>query len=190
MALTQKVDYYEAKIGTLQHQVWEKTQVIGTQQQAIEAGILEVNQLKALNLKYATQITKIEGQLQAAKDSILLPDSIFVTDTIFEGPGEGKSYVQLPFSTGFSDDYIGLDFGIKENKTAWFDLDAPIKLDITLGNRKSKPIAAVSTPSPYVRIMDFNVVNIQEEKWYMKPWIPWAGGAAGGLLAGWAVWGR
>jgi hypothetical protein len=115
---------------------------------------------------------------------------MFVTDTVEVEPGEGKTYAILPFSWEYNDQYLGLKTGIRENKTGWFDLNAPVKLDITLGDRKGKPIAAVTTPSPYITITDFNVVNIQKETWYMKPWVPWAGGAAGGFIAGWAVFGR
>lgn len=190
MALTDSITAYTVVISELETQVFEKQQVIGTQEQAIAAGLLEVDRLKKLNMKHLSQITKLEGQLHAAISDIAIPDTMFITDTIEVGSGEAKSYLKLPFSTGYSDQYLWLDFGVGEDKKGWFDMDAHIPLTITLGDRKGSPIASVSTPSPYIRITDFNVVNIQEQKWYMKPWLPWAGGAAGGLLAGWAIWGR
>lgn len=191
LALTDSISHYEVAIGDFEEQVWEKDQLIGTQEQAIEAGILEIDRLKALKMKYITQITKLEGQLRAAVDNIPLPDTLFVTDTVEVGSGEGKTYLKIPFSTGYNDEYIGLDFGVKENKTWWWDLDAKVPLTITLGGKKGKSVASVTTPSPFVRITDFNVVQIQEENWYYRnPWIPYAVGGAGGFIAGWALFGR
>lgn len=190
-ALTDSISYYRAEIGGLERQVWEKQQLVATKEEAIQAGILEQDRLKALNLRYATQVTKLQGELKAAIDSIPLPDTLFVTDTITEGSGEAKSYLMLPFSWEYSDQYINLRTGVRENRTGWFDLNAPITLDITLGGRKGQNVAAVTTPSPYVSITDFNVVNIQEQNiLYRHKWIPWAAGYAGGVVTGWAIWGR
>lgn len=191
MALTDSISAYTVVIDDLETRVFEKQQVIGTMEQAIAAGILEEDRLKALNMKHLSQISKLEGELKAAIDSIPLPDSIFVTDTIETGPGEGKTYAILPFSWEYKDQYLGLKTGIHEDKTAWFDLEAQVSLYITLGDIKKKPVAAVTTPSPYVTITDFNVVNIQEQTLlYKHPWIPWAGGFVGGVASGWLIWGR
>jgi len=189
--LNDSIVSYKTEIGDLEVNVFEKDQLIGTKDELIEAGILEKDRLKALNMRYLSQITVLEGDLQAAVDNIPLPDTLFVTDTVNTGPGEGKTYAILPFSWEYNDKYLGLRTGIREDKTGWFDINAPIDLEITLGDRKKKPVAAVTTPSPYVTITDFNVVNVQEQNFlYKNPWVPWAGGAAGGLLAGWAIWAR
>jgi len=192
LQLTDSMTVYTTTIDSLEQYVYEKDVVIGTKEQAIQAGILEQDRLKALNLARLRQITRLIAELNAAKDSIPMPDTMFITvpyTTV--GSGEGEStYLKIPFSTGFNDEYIGLDFGVDKNKTSWFDLDAKVPLVITLGDKGRKQVASVTTPSPYIRITDYNVVNIHEEKWYHKTWVPVAGGAIGGLGLGYLLWGR
>ena len=139
-----------------------------------------------------TQITKLEGQLSAARDSIDLDSVVFVTDTVFvdSGESENHTYVQLPFQWEYSDQWLNLHTGIHENKQAWFNLTAPVKLEITLGNRKGVGVSSVTTTSPYVKIDDFTVVNIQEHKWYNQWYVPIAGGFVGGVATGFLLWGR
>lgn len=182
--LSGKISTYETRIDTLEVRVWEKTQLIGTQEQAIEAGLLEIDRLKALRINQLTQITRLEGELQATIDNIPIPDTVFITRKPEVKPGNRESYLKLPFSTGHADQYLSIDFGVNEEKTGWFDLEAKVPLVVALGGKKGKSVAAVTTPSPYINITDFNVVRIEQTKWYYKPWVPWAGGFVGGFFTG------
>ena len=190
--LTEVMTVYQREVNGREQTIYEKNQLIGTQKEAIEAGLIEGDLLKALNLKKASQITNLEANLAAARDSIdLSGDSIvFVTDTIV-GSGEAKNtYVQIPFSWEYTDEWLTLKTGINANRQGEFDLNAKVPISITLGGKNGKQVAAVTTPSPYISITDFNVVRLKQENWYYKPAVPAIGGAIGGLGLGWLIWGR
>ena len=189
--LTEVMTVYKRELNGREQTIYEKNQIITSKNRAIEAGIIERDLLKALNFKSVRQITKINAEFSAYKDSVdLSGDSVvFVTDTIV-GSGEAENYVKLPFSWKYEDEYLTLSTGIRDNKHAWFDLSAQLPITVTLGGKDGKQVAAVSTPSPHVLISDFNVVRLKEEDWYYKPVVPAIGGAIGGFGLGWLIWGR
>jgi len=189
--LTEVMTVYQREINGREQTIYEKNQIIASKKEAIEAGILERDRLKALNLKSVRQITKINAEFSAYKDSIdLEEDSVYFVDVVDVDTGETENYVELPFSWEHEDEFLFFSTGIRLNKKAWFDLSAELPITVTLGGRDGKQVAAVSTPNPYITVTDFNVIRLKEEKWYYKPWVPAAGGAIGGLGLGWLMWGR
>lgn len=181
---------YRAEVNNRDQIIYEKNQLIGTQREAIKAGIIERDLLKATGIQKASQITSLNARLRAARDSIdLSGDSvIFVTDTI--DSGEGKTYIPLPFSWSYSDQWLSLNTGINLDRQAWFRLEAPTKFNIVLGGKDGRQVSAVTTPSKYITVTDFDVVRLKQEKWYYKPWVPSIGGFVGGVATGWLIWGR
>ena len=189
--LTDVMTVYQRELNGREQNIYEKNQLIGTQNEAIEAGLIEKNLLKALNITKASQITKLNAVLAVYKDSLDMDSVVFKTDTIFSDSGNVENtYVQIPFSWRYTDDWLTLETGIDANKQGHFDLNAPAEFSIALGGRDGKQVAAVTTPSPYITVTDFNVIRLKEENWYYKPWVPAAGGAIGGLGLGWLIWGR
>lgn len=188
--LTEVMSVYQVAVQGRDQTIYEKNQILASKKEAIEAGIIERDYLKALNLKSVRQITNLNAEISAYKDSLdLSGDSIvFVTDTV--ASGEVKNYAQLPFSWDYSDQYLSLQTGINQEKQGWFQLEAPTGFSIVLGGRDGKQVSAVTTLSPYITVTDFNVVRLKEEKWYYKPWVPATGGVIGGLGLGWLIWGR
>ena len=188
--LTDVMTVYKREISGHEYTIYEKTQIIASKNEAIGAGIIDRDHLRVLNLKGVRQITKINAEFSAYKDSVdLSGDSVvFVTDTII-GSGEVKNYVSLPFSWNYEDDYLTLSTGIRNNKQAWFDLSAQLPITITLGGRDGRQVAAVSTPSPYIVINDFNVVNLREIHWKDHWSLPAGLGVLGGVTAGFLIWG-
>jgi hypothetical protein len=182
------IKVYQRELNGRDQTIYEKNQLLGTQREAIQAGILERDLLKATNIKKATQITQLKAQLQAAIDSIPISDTVFITVDNEDGSGEVKTYAQLPFSWDYSDQWISLQTGITLQKQGWFQLEAPTGFSIVLGGKDGKQVAAVTTPSPYITVTDFNVVRLNQEKWYYKPWVPAVGGFAGGVVTGWLIW--
>lgn len=180
---------YEVEIDNLKEKVWEKDVVIATKREAIEAGLLEQDRLKALNYRRASHITRLEADVKAYRDSIPLPDSVFIVDTVLVEAGETQNtYLKIPFDFGFNEDHLSLDVGITNNREAWFDLDCHIPLTITMGT-KDRQVASVTTPSPYVRITDFEVVQI-ERNIYIPPWATHTATGLAGFGLGFLLWGR
>jgi hypothetical protein len=189
--LTDVMTVYQREINGREQTIYEKNQILASQKEAIEAGILEKDHLKALGMKKATQITVLEGELSAARDSIdLSGDSIIFVTLPDSASGETKNYVELPFSWKHEDEYLTLSTGIRKDQKAWFDLSAELPITVTLGGKDGKQVAAVNTPSPYVILTDFNVIRLKEENWFYKPWVPTTGGIIGGIGLGWLIWGR
>jgi hypothetical protein len=100
------IKVYQRELNGRDQTIYEKNQLLGTQREAIQAGILERDLLKATNIKKATQITQLKAQLQAAIDSIPISDTVFITVDNEDGSGEVKTYAQLPFSWDYSDQWI------------------------------------------------------------------------------------
>jgi hypothetical protein len=179
---------YQVELRDREQTIYEKDQLLGTQKEAIQAGIIERDLLKATNIKKATQITQLEARLQAAIDSIPISDTVFITVDNEDGSGETETYAKLPFSWNYSDQWLSLQTGINLERQGWFQLEAPTGFSIVLGGKDGKQVAAVTTPSPYITVTDFNVVRLNQEKWYYKPWVPAVGGFAGGVVTGWLIW--
>lgn len=190
--LTDIVTVYQREISGREQTIYEKNILLASRKEAIEAGILEQDRLKALNLKKARQITNVNAAFSAYKDSIALVGQEFKVDTIFVDSGEVKTntYIKLPFSWEYKDKFLSLEAGVDSARLGHFTLEAPVDLTITLGGRDGKQVAAVSEESPYIYVTDFNVVRLKEENWYYKPWVPSTAGVIGGVGLGWLIWGR
>jgi len=189
--LSDSLRVYEARIAGVDQDVYEKLAIIATQEEAIAAGLLEQDRLRALGMRRAAYIARVNAELDAARDSIILPDSIFITDTIV-APGEGQNnYAKLPFSWEYNDQWVELTTGIDEYKLGSFELNANVPLVLTLGPKDSgRDAIAVTTLSPYVTISDITLVNIREQKWYDEWYVIPAASATLGLGLGYLLWGR
>jgi len=170
LALRDTVSHHEVTIDGLKHQVFEKDQIILTEREAKKAGLLEINRLKALNIKHVNQITVLQAEIKSGQDNLPIPDTVFKTITVSTGPAK---YVSLPFKTNYKDDYINLSTWIEETGTWGFDLYQPLDLNITAGDKKvgflkTEPTVIVDTPNPYVTINNIDYVNVQKRK--LKWW--------------------
>ena len=194
MHLNDSITVYSVTIGELEQTVYEKQQLILSHEQAVALGILEQDRLKKLNLRKGAQVTRIEGQLIAARDSIPLGFELHpIPEIPIEGPSEGapgetKNTVQLPVSFTFTEQYLKLNAGIGINKQGWFDLTAPTPLVVTLGDRrdglfKSSPTITVTTQSPYITVTNLESVDTRKIKWYQKWWLPAGTGFGVGLVS-------
>ena len=185
--LIDTVSHYTVKVRGLEVQVWEQTQIILTQKQAMDAGILDKERLEKLHIKTVQSNTIIKGQLKAARDSLKMtkPDTIIVIENDISVP-----YLRLPFKDNYTDDNLLLDININTNATWGFNIDMPLDLNVTLGRVKVGFMnqdykALVTTENPYVGIVHVQSLKIEEDPWYRKGWFK---GLTYGLVFGTGVW--
>jgi len=185
-SLNEEIKVHVVTISGLEQTSYEKDQIILTKTQAIDLGVLEVDRLKKLGIRKATQVTRIEGQLTAARDSIPTNAQV-IHDTVFVDSGNTKNYTQLPVGFKYKDQHLILEAGIDINGLGRFYVNAPVSFVATLGNKRtgvfsSDPIVSITTPSPYLTIQDIQMVNIQKTHWYDPWYVPVAAGAVTGII--------
>ena len=157
---------------------------------AVEAGLIEQERLKALNIKHVRENIVLKGRLQAYKDSLITiePDTITVHDTII---GD-RPYLGLPHRMTFEDEWLYLDVNIRADASWGFGLTSDIPTTLTLGTKKvglfkNEPTAFLTTENPYYSTIFIQDIKIEEKPFYSQPWFKWTTyGAAfvGGFILG------
>ena len=183
LALRDTVRTYEITIDRLKRTVFEKSALVLTQKSAIEAGILEKEQLKKTNIKIVATNTDLKGEIRLLKDSISLLGQKVQFVYIKDSTG-AFSAVRLPYEWDYSDRYVKFNTGIGENKLGHFSLSLPLDLTITAGyDKKGVAKGVVGTPNPYVYIRDINTTIIASpKKWYQQWWVTGIMGFTAGVL--------
>ena len=153
----------------------EQRTVIMSQKDAIANGILEVERLKAANIKQVNENTYLKAQIQVLKDSLALPDSsqvIYVTDST----GVDFPYLKLPTGMFYEDEWIGLGVTVFEDVTWSFNLKMGFDMNITTGYEKTglfrkEPIATVAYANPYMDVVNIQSVRIEKSPmFYDRTW--------------------
>jgi hypothetical protein len=176
---------YQITVDGLEMKVSDKDAIILTQKDAIEAGILENERLKALHIKTVIANAELSGTIRMLRDSLKLPPEIrFITVKDTNG---NFLAVRIPYRWQYSDPYINLITGINENKTGFFDLSVPVTGEVTIGYKKAgflktTPVGIFTTLNPYMKVNDMSVLIVTDKKkFYQKTWFHLAAGAAIGI---------
>ena len=186
IAARDSVRHYSVTINGLKTSVAEKDAIILTKDQAIEAGIIEKDGLKALHMKDLITNASLKGRIKILEDSLKLPkekENVYVT--IKDTAGIARDYIRIPFTLlDVKNQYLSLNAGMKENKTAYYDLEVPFSGEMSVGYVKSgflktKPVGTFTSSNPYLKINNMDILIIPEKKkWYQSFWIhALAGGA-------------
>jgi hypothetical protein len=177
-------------INDLENTVYEQGAIILTKDKAIEAGILEQERLRKLHIKDLLTNTDLLGVIHR-QDSLLKlpPETIFIT--IKDTSGVARDYVRIPFQLlKKADKYLALNAGMKEGRTAWYDLSVPFSGTVSVGyvgsgflNLKKTPKGIFTTENPYIKINQMDVLIIQDNKTlFQKTWFHLVLGA--GIMEG------
>lgn len=154
----QIITTYAYQVGELQKEMWQKDAIITTQRQAIKAGELAKEDLKRLNIKYLSEITKIKSQVSIMLDSIK-HDGIVITQPCPEG--DSLPVIYLPFRFVEQGKYIDLRGEFDERGIMSLNLNVPVNIDVLLSrNGKNKGFkTTVTTDNPYVKISDLVTIK-------------------------------
>jgi hypothetical protein len=145
--------------------VTEKEQEIVTQKELIKQGEIDKKELKALNLKTVTELTKLKGEIQILKDSISHNGNVVIV-TPCDSIGKPKPMIELPFTfKEINKDYSftgGFDIKGKMN----INLSVPLDLDIIAGIDKEtkKYKAVVTSTNPVIKIITVSSFKLDEKK--------------------------
>ena len=157
-SLKHKIDSMYIILKERSFYAYEVEQEVKTLKQAIKEGLVEKQALKALNLRYVSEVTQLRGQVRILADSIAnTGDVIVITDCDTTTKDTAKA-IKLPFSFGKIDKFYQLSGGFDLNGQMNVRLAVPMELDIISGwNKKTKQYnAAALSSNPYVI---FNGIN-------------------------------
>lgn len=186
IAARDSVKHYSVTINGLKTSVAEKDAIILDKNQAIDAGIIEKGKLKALHMKELVTNASLKGRIKILEDSLKLPnDTTIVIVKIKDTTGIARDYIRIPFTLlDVENQYLSLNAGLKENKTAYYDMEVPFSGEMSVGYVKSgflktKPVGTFTSSNPYLKINNMDILIIPEKKkWYQSFWIhALAGGA-------------
>jgi len=169
-ALNGKLKIYEYKIDSLKKVAYEKEQLIITQKQAIETGLIKQKELKALNLKKVNEVTMLKAQVKLLLDSIKPDHPVIIVncDTVIDQP-----VLYLPVEFQQKDKFYDLKVSINETAGMSVDLTVPVAMDLWTGyDKKLKNYKAVVTSdNPYFKVSEIRSIKVEPKKpFYNKTW--------------------
>ena len=157
----------------------EQEQLILSQKDAIELGILEIENLKKVKSQVKT-ITEIKI------DSVLVPfkETIYISDTIYP-----KGIIEVPKRFNLIEEHYSFDGLILKQGLLIDSLSIPNEMKLTIANksggifRKSIPIVKLENTNPYLSTIDMKNVIIEDEKKFYDRKVFWLGvGLIGGII--------
>jgi len=194
LALTDTLTTTRVIIGGITQTLSRKSTIILTKQLAVEAGLLEIDRLRALNFKNVSHLVRVEARLEAARDSIPVVFPVARShDSIppqIVSAGEAKNTMPIPAEFYFESKYFNLTAGFDENMLGYFDANAPTPITVTIGSKKTglwktTPTVAVTTPSPYLIVTDITPIDLRgAKKWWEKPLVIGGIGVVAGVITG------
>lgn len=167
---------YQVHIGQLTSSVQEKAAIILSQAQALQAGILERDRLRALHLKQVATNVQLEGVIRVLRDSLALVPQVQII-TVKDTTGLSHDYIKIPFQLlSVQEPYITLMAGMRASRYAWFDLTIPLEAQVTVGWKRegwlkpSRPVGMFVTENPYVKMNNMEVLITQPQKRFVDRW--------------------
>ncbi len=176
IAARDSVEQMTITINGLNNFVALKNAMILDQKEAIKAGILEKERLKALNLKEVVTNASLQATIKILRDSLQLkPGTIIIT--VKDTSGIAHDYVRIPFTLlDISEKYLTLNAGMNVNRTAYFGLSVPVSGTMTIGYRKdgflkTKPVGVFTSENQYLHVNSMDILIVEEpKKFYQKTW--------------------
>lgn len=160
---------YVIDIDGLKKQVSEKDQLILTQNQAIDAHLIEKSELKKLYFKSVNEVTSLKAQISILKDSLSHTGVITIIEPC-DSVGYSYPVIKLPFTFKDGNEDYTLSGGFSETGIMNINLNVPLVLDIWTGiDKVSKDYkVVVTTPSKVVKITELRSVKLDLPK--VKRW--------------------
>jgi hypothetical protein len=131
---------------------YEKEQEILTLKEALNKGLVDKETLKALNLKYISEVTQLKGKVRILIDSLANSGDIIFFNDCDSLTLDTTKVIKLPFTFEKIDKHYQISGGFTNNGTMYETLTVPLTIDIyTAWDRPSREYRAiVTTENPYV----------------------------------------
>ena len=166
-------------------QIATQRQVIVSQKQAIESGLLNIKQLRADSLKRVQTIVKLEGSIQL-KDRIIAS----LTDSLNKPPDviviDSTRYAEIPFTLRDSDEWFRLDIKVDVPHSTIRELYFKNDVSVFVGHKGTgswfkdiftRPVAVVQyqNKNPYANLDAMYNVTVKNPPKFYQTNAFWAG---------------
>jgi hypothetical protein len=157
-------------------------QIVLSQKQAIEMGILNQKELRDKYLKEVNNVIKLSEEVR-----ILKKQGKFV-DTVYIDNFNSYEWIRLPFDVAFGDKWYNLNITINETPmlNSLITYSQPI---ITIGTikkglfKKPERVTIYENANPYIKLQSVESITIKEQKkWHQTTWFKVGVGFIGGVL--------
>jgi len=158
-AYADTIRQYKYKMDSLTKYASERDQIVITQKQALEANLIEKEELRKLNIKYLAEVTSLKSQLSIVSGNVSHTGRI---ELIPLKSGSTKPVINLPFTFSKKDEYIDVKGGFDKKGVMNIDINVPITVDVWTGvDRTTKDYKAViTTDNPYIKVIDVRSVKV------------------------------
>jgi hypothetical protein len=157
-------------------------QIILSQKQAIEMGILNEKELRDKYLKEVSNVIELSEEVE-----ILKKQGRFV-DTVYIDNFNSYEWIRLPFDVAFGDKWYNLDITVNETPLL-NSLTTYSEPTITIGTvkkglfKKPEKVTIYENANPYIKLKSIESITIKEQtKWYQTTWFKVGSGFIGGAL--------
>lgn len=160
VALNDTVKHYQIEIDKQKLEVFEKNALILSQKDAIQAGLLDRDALRKINIEQASELTKIRALVSIVRDSVS-HTGIVIKDTAWINP---KYSILLPFSFSDSTKFINLKGYFNQTGKLNYSLKIPINLKVYTGYENKVLKTSIVTDNPYISIQDITTIKMDSPK--------------------------
>lgn len=160
VALNDTVKHYQIEIDKQKLEVFEKNALILSQKDAIQAGLLDRDALRKINIEQASELTKIRALVSIVRDSVS-HTGIVIKDTAWINP---KYSILIPFSFSDSTKFINLKGYFNQSGKLSYSLKVPVNLDVYTGYKDKVLKTSIVTDNPYIFIQDITTVKMDFPK--------------------------
>jgi len=160
VALNDTIKHYQIEIDKQKLEVFEKNALILSQKDAIQAGLLDRDALRKINIEQASELTKIRALVSVIRDSVS-HTGIVIKDTAWITP---KYSILLPFSFSDSTKFINLKGYFNQSGKLIYSLKVPVNLDVYTGYKDKVLKTSIVTDNPYISIQDITTIKMDSPK--------------------------
>lgn len=163
-SLNNTLSTYSTTLNKTKVTVAQKEQVILTQREALKQDSLTREELRKLNIKQATEITRLKFRVDTLLEDVNNSGGVItIHDTITLKP---TNYIKLPFVVTKNDKWLSLKDSTDTKGKTFISLGFQTSADLYVGIDKTtnKYTATVVTDDPYFSVVSINSVKMDTPK--------------------------
>jgi hypothetical protein len=170
-ALNDTVNFYKIKIDGLEKSVAQKTELVLSKQEALDAELISKEKYKKLYLKSIEHNTSIDAYIHVLLDSISSMDTVVIIQK------DSIPYLRLPHRWEYRDQWAIAEGLLNEQAETSLELSIPVEIDVVLGKKRAGiPTVSIIEDNPYFFVLDIKSVKVEDKKWYDSHWLSFGAG--------------
>jgi hypothetical protein len=145
-SLNSKIDSMYIVLKDRSFYAYEKEQEILTLKEALNKGLVDKETLKALNLKYISEVTQLKGKVRILIDSLATNGSVIYFNDCDSLTLDTTKVIKLPFTFEKIDKDYQIHGGFTNDGIMYESLTVPLALDVyTFWDKPSKAYKVIAT---------------------------------------------